>query len=106
MSTRRMTSTGVEWRHQCESVVGAQISSHLVEQRFILQQVIQVFEHGIGLHYRFGYPCKDIFRVIAVDEYDPFVLAGIWLPAVMSGWLRLARRWVFLNQYRYACLCS
>lgn len=55
--------------HGRQPVAAGQVCLHLLVERVVIQQLIQLDEDGIGLVREFRHPREHIFWVVAVDEH-------------------------------------
>lgn len=66
--------------HRCEPIATRQVSAHLLVQLVVLEQVVELDEHGVGLVGQFRHAGKDVFGWIAVDEHVVAPSSGRSIP--------------------------
>ncbi len=56
--------------HRRQPVAAGEVGTHLLGEQVVLEQLVELDEHRIGLVGQLRHPHKDIFRRIAIDEHD------------------------------------
>ena len=64
-----LSGRGMPAVHQRQPRAAGQVGAHLPVELVVVQQVVELDEHRVGLRGQFGHAGEHIFGVVAVDEH-------------------------------------